>query len=252
VPGASAGRAASWLGRHWPRWPWLPRALRLGTTLENVGDHAETAYYNDLCFLKPREARALLGIPPGRPVESPVYEAVTAPYRRCQSKSVVQRAQYADLKIYLSNDVLVKVDRMSMRHSLEVRCPLLDRRVVEFAFRIPTQGKMPGLRPKHLLRSMARDRLPAEVIGLPKHGFTAPVQQWLAGPYGRRFTSEVLTPNSWVGGLLDIQRVRRSFDEHRTGVRDNSYALWAIWCLERWHSLRSDRIAQSRPERAAV
>ncbi len=63
--------------------------------------------------------------------------AVTEPYRRCPSRNAVQRAEYADLKIYMPNDPLVKVDRMSMAHSLEVRCPLLDRRVVELAFRIP-------------------------------------------------------------------------------------------------------------------
>src|SRR5207253_8701201 len=129
-------------------------------------------------------SRGLLGLSLGRPVqESPVYEAVTEPYRRCPSTDVVQKAEYADLKVYLPNDVLVKVDRMSMASSLEVRCPLLDRRVVELAFRIPRSRKMPRLRPKHLLREIARNRLPDEVINLPKHGFTAPVGSWIADAY---------------------------------------------------------------------
>ena len=157
--------------------------LRAGTVLENLGRDAASAYYADLCLLKPGEARALLGRDPDRdPRSSPIFEQVTAPYRLCSSASDVQRAQFADLKIYLPNDVLVKVDRMSMAHGLEVRAPLLDRRVVEAAFRIPAEHKLLNGRTKHLLRTLARTRLPAEVVDRRKHGFDAPIGRWIAGP----------------------------------------------------------------------
>ena len=113
--------------------------------MENIGRDSAAAYYSDLCFMKPPIARALLGLPAtGNAASGRVFEAVTAPYRRCASLDPVQKAEYADLKIYLANDVLVKVDRMSMQHSLEVRCPLLDRRLVELAFRIPQSLKRAG------------------------------------------------------------------------------------------------------------
>src|SRR5207247_1322606 len=145
------------------------------------------------CFLKRADTRRLLGLDPARDVrESPVYQRVTEPYLRCPSSNAALRAQYADLKVYLPNDVLVKVDRMSMQHALEVRCPLLDRRVVEFAFRIPTSSKMPRLRAKHLLKVIARDRLPRELLRLKKHGFDAPIGAWIRGPYARAFSDEVL------------------------------------------------------------
>src|SRR5438270_164197 len=80
---------------------------------------------------------------------------------RCPSSNAVQRAEYADLKVYMPNDPLVKVDRMSMAHGLEIRCPLLDRRVVELAFRIPASRKQQGTQGKALLRALARRRLPA-------------------------------------------------------------------------------------------
>ena len=162
--------------------PRLPKPLRVGTLAENLGRDPAAAYYSDLAFLKPADARSLMGLAPDRdPTTSPVYEQVTEPYRRCPSKNAVQRAEYADLKVYMPNDPLVKVDRMSMAHGLEVRCPLLDRRVVELAFRIPASRKQQGTQGKALLRALARRRLPGKLWQLPKRGFTVPIGQWIAG-----------------------------------------------------------------------
>jgi asparagine synthase (glutamine-hydrolysing) len=205
--------------------------------LQNIERDPAAAYYFDLCFMKPNAARRLLGMPEAFDLSSTrPYEAVTEPYRRCPSPNPLQRAMYADLKIYLPNDVLVKVDRMSMLHGLEVRCPLLDRRIVEFGFSLKAEAKMPRLQPKHLLRSMAAERLPAALVGLPKHGFTAPVGEWMAGRYGERFRSEVVCAGSAVASVMDIGLVRKMFDQHRAGAADHAYGLWAIWMFERWNA----------------
>ncbi len=234
MPG-TAGRAAAWLGARWPRNPAFPRPLRLGNVLENLGRDPAGAYYADLCFLKPQDARALLGLAPSRdPQDSPVYEQVTRPYRECRSDSAVQRAQYADLKVYMPNDPLVKVDRMSMANSLEIRCPLLDHRLIELAFRIPTHTKMPNGRPKSMLRGLAKRRLPETVVNMPKRGFTAPVASWLAGPYAEPFRDDVLGASARSRDIVDRDRVARLFREHRDGSADHSFALWAVWMLERW------------------
>ena len=235
LPGAPGRAAAGWLGARWPRSPRVPRYLRWGTQLENIARDPAAAYFADLCAVKPHVARALLGLPPLRdPAASPVYQAVTEPYRRCPSSSAVQRAQYADLKTYLADDVLVKVDRMTMQHGVEVRCPLLDHRVVELAFTIPTRHKMPRLKSKHLLRQLARRRLPAQLARLPKRGFSAPTAEWLAGPCANRFRDDVLQPASSVRDVLDIAYIRRLFDEHRTGRANHGQALWSVWMLARW------------------
>jgi asparagine synthase (glutamine-hydrolysing) len=219
--GGAARLAARALRGWWPRTKRLPKALRLATIFDNLSVDAAT--------------RALLGQrAAGDDRDSEVYAAVTAPYRRCPSPSALQRAQYADLKVYLPNDVLVKVDRMSMQHSLEVRCPLLDRRIVEFGFRIPTAAKMPDLRPKFLLKQLAAQRLPADLLSLPKHGFTAPVGAWITGQYAGAFCDEVLSAGSFVSGVLDTAGVKAAFDRHRAGYADESYLLWAAWILERW------------------
>jgi asparagine synthase (glutamine-hydrolysing) len=201
--------------------------------LGNVARDAATAYYRDLCFLRPERARALLGLGPITG-ETPASAIITDAYRRCPSPHALQCAQYADLKIYLPNDVLVKVDRMSMAHGLEVRSPLLDRRIVEFAFNIPTPQKMPRLQAKHLLRKLAAARLPADILKLPKHGFTAPIGAWIAGSCADRFRDEVLGSDSYVRSVLDTRLIKSRLEEHRSGQADHSFELWAVWMLERW------------------
>ncbi len=238
LPGR-ASRALGWLGARWPRSTVVPRALRWGTVLENVAQDAEAAYFLDLCFQKPADARVLMGAAPDRdPHASPVWAAVTDPYRRCPSADPLQRAMYADLKVYLPNDVLVKVDRMSMRHALEVRCPLLDHRITEFAFRIPSARRMAGLVSKRLLRRLAATRLPPPLLSLGKRGFTAPVGRWIGSDFAGDFRDEVLAPSSRTGRWIDRAALARSFDEHRRGVADRSFALWAVWVLERWLASR--------------
>jgi asparagine synthase (glutamine-hydrolysing) len=227
--------AMGWFGRRWPRGRGLPRALRLGTVLENLSTDGAGAYYADLSFLKPREARRLMGIPVEPDLSSsPIFAAVTEPYRRCSSRDPVQRAEYADLKIYLPNDPLVKVDRMSMAHGLEVRCPLLDRRVVELAFRIPATQKQCGGTGKVLLRTLARRRLPGRLWELPKRGFTAPIGEWLAGPYSSMFHDEVLRARTAVATHIDVRELEHRFQQHQSGAADHGYTLWAVWILERW------------------
>jgi asparagine synthase (glutamine-hydrolysing) len=244
--------AAAWLGSRWPRRRNLPKFLRMGTLLENLGRDPAGAYYADLTVLKTHEARRLMGAAASRDVTtSPVYQLVTEPYRRCASSDAVQRAEYADLKIYMPNDPLVKVDRMSMAHSLEVRCPLLDRRLVELAFRIPASRKQQLRQGKTLLRTLARRRLPGKLWELPKRGFTAPIAEWIRTPYATMFRDEVLRPGAAVASHLNVADVRRRFDEHCRGESDHGYALWAVWVLERWfQNTKAGRASQPRQNEA--
>lgn len=225
----------AWLGRQWPRSPRLPRALRLGGLIENLGTDPAAAYYTDLTFFRPADARRLMGLTPDRdPARSPVYHAVTEPYRRCASMDPVQRAEYADLKVYLPNNSLVKVDRMSMVHGLEVRSPLLDREVVEFAFRIPASRKQSFTQSKLVLRELALHRLPKPLWQMPKHGFSAPLGSWIREVPGHMYEDEVLVSSAQIGRWLDLKELMRHFADHRGGAIDRGYILWACWILERW------------------
>jgi len=119
-------------------------------------------------------------------------------------------------------------------HGLEVRAPLLDRRVVELAFRIPAAMKQRGRTGKALLRDLARRRLPAPIASLPKRGFTVPVGAWIGGPYAGMYEDDVFSPGARVRGLIDTDHLAGLFRDHHAGRADHSYVLWAIWVLERW------------------
>lgn len=239
--GRAVRRMVRQVGSHWPSGARVPRAFRLGTFLENLGNQPEAAYFSDLCFLKPYRVLQLMGRSGDRDIrEMAAYDAVTGPYLRCTSPDPVQKAQYADLKVYLPNDVLVKVDRMSMQHSLEVRSPLLDHRLVELAFRLPQSLKRADRSGKYLLKRIAERRLPRKLSGLRKRGFTIPIGDWVVGPYAERYRADVLHSRAAIAGLVDLAVLRRWFEEHQRGAQDHSYALWAAWVLERWCAVQSN------------
>jgi asparagine synthase (glutamine-hydrolysing) len=123
---------------------------------------------------------------------------------------------------------------MSMAHGLEVRSPLLDRRMVELAFRIPAERKLHWSYGKAPLRKLARRRLPGSLWQLPKRGFTAPVSEWIAGKSGALFREEVLRPDAAIAQYLDGTQLSRRYEAHRARRADHGYLLWAVWVLERW------------------
>jgi hypothetical protein len=164
----------------WPSSARLPRPLRLKTILGNLAQGDAEAFYRDLAWLRDETRRAvyapdfragLRGFS-ARETVIPLYASSDAP-------EAVGRAQHTDMQLYMTDDVLAKVDRMSMAHSLEVRCPLLDPAILEFAARLPASVRMSGSRGKLPLRRLAERRLPKAVVDAPKRGFAPPVAQWL-------------------------------------------------------------------------
>ncbi|MBV9653599.1 MAG: asparagine synthase (glutamine-hydrolyzing), partial [Acetobacteraceae bacterium] len=144
------------------------------------------------------------------------------------------RAMFRDTIGYLPSDILVKVDRASMAVSLETRSPLLDHRVVEWAWRAPMTSKLRNGRGKLLLRRMLRRYVPEPMFERPKHGFDVPIGAWLRGPL-REWASDLLSPSRLRRqGLLDVAQVRASWAEHLKGTRDRANELWAILMFQAW------------------
>ncbi len=146
----------------------------------------------------------------------------------------LDRLQYVDARLYLPADILVKVDRMSMLHSLEARVPFLDRAMVELSRRIPSRLRLRGMTTKYLLRRAMAERLPAAVLHGKKRGFNVPMPAWLAGGL-RDFTRDVLSPGRLRRqGLFEPAAVERLVADHVARHRDHSRAIWTLLVLSVW------------------
>lgn len=159
----------------------------------------------------------------------------------------IDQAMYVDAKTFLVDDVLVKVDRASMAHSLEARAPFLDYRIMEFAASLPVQWKLKGLRTKYLLKRSQEKRLARDVLDRPKRGFNAPVSHWLNGELGQ------LAYDASTNGKMTEWFQRRAIDElwteHRANRRDNGLKLLGLACLGLWlqqdrHRVNGNAVAQ--------
>ena len=144
----------------------------------------------------------------------------------------IDQANYVDIKTWLADDILVKVDRATMAHGLEARPPFLDHRFVELTAALPPHWKLKGLRKKHLLRQALRGRLPDSVLFGPKRGFNAPVSQWLAGPL-RGFAQDALT-SPRLRDFIRPDAVEQLWREHDARLRDHGLKLFGLVCLALW------------------
>ncbi len=141
---------------------------------------------------------------------------------------------WVDQKYYLPDDILYKCDRMSMAHSLEVRPPFLDHRIVDFAARLPEHFKIRGPVLKFLLRELMRDKLPPAVLTRPKEGFDIPAHRWFRGPL-RPMAEEVLsTENVRATGLFRAEVVERIKSDHFRRRANFGYQLWGLLTLFLW------------------
>lgn len=144
----------------------------------------------------------------------------------------LDQAMYVDIKTWLADDILVKVDRMTMAHSLESRAPMLDHQFMEFAASLAPDLKIRGRTTKFLLKRSQADRLPNQIIGRTKRGLNAPVSHWFAGAaadLGREATSDRV-----LGEWIEPGMVRRLWDEHQSRRHDHGFKLFGLTCLGLW------------------
>jgi asparagine synthase (glutamine-hydrolysing) len=156
--------------------------------------------------------------------------------RHFSALGITERMLWTDLETYLTDDIHVKVDRMSMAHSLEVRCPFLDVGLLEFLATVPLHLKIRGNETKRLLRTLVAQRFPG-VARRPKHGFEAPVGEWVNGALRERIDD--LFASSSAGRFFDRGRLSAMLQAHRSARQDLSKAIWAVFVLLQWAESRT-------------
>ncbi len=161
----------------------------------------------------------------------------------------LSQALYFEAAVNLPGDMLVKVDRMSMANSLEVRCPLLDYRLAELAASMASDWKLRDGRGKYILIKALADRFPPGLLERPKKGFGVPLAKWFRGPL-RELAWDLLTGSRFLGrGIVNAPFVRSLLEEHQRSRRDNSHWMWSLLMLELWFEdlERTGAPAQERP-----
>jgi len=232
VPNALA-RLLAGIGRFYPDSPRLPKILRRRQGLLSMAQDAVEGFCEINAVIK-RDLRARLYNPRFKQrlqgyEASQVFRehAAAAP-----TDDPLSLAQYLDLKTYLPGDILTKVDRASMAHSIEVRVPLLDHQLVEWFSSLPTGLKRHHGEGKYLLKRAMEPWLPNDILYRPKQGFAVPLTDWFRGPLRERLRSALSSEALRAADVFDARQLARLFDEHDKGRRDWGTPLWSVLMFE--------------------
>jgi asparagine synthase (glutamine-hydrolysing) len=243
--------AVARLGAAWSPWrsiyPWLPAALRKERLLKAASRPANRRYVTIPSVLDAETHAAVLTPAMLHATDGRRWNALesfaAAHHDACDSPDYLDRMLHVDTNLWLPDDLLTKVDRTTMAHSLEARVPYLDHRFVEFAARLPPHLKIGALGGKHLLKRVALRYLPPEIVLRPKQGFMLPLQHWLS--HGLRAATErALSPQGLARRNIVrpavLERLRR---EQFGGRPRHSIRTWALLCLELWLERRHPEFA---------
>lgn len=222
------------LGRVYPKADWAPRSLRAKTTLLALADDGAEAYARSVGVTMPALRRALFSDTARRALGGHRAEdRYVAAMRDAPARDTIDRAQYADMKIWLPGDILTKSDRTSMAVGLEAREPLLDHRLVEFAATLPQAMRLRGGEGKWLMKRSLERYLPRDILYRPKMGFVIPVSAWFRGALASEAAglarSRVLGDSGW----FDMGEIARVAEAHRSGREEHGRTLWQFVMLER-------------------
>jgi asparagine synthase (glutamine-hydrolysing) len=254
VPGSLRGPLFGLLGRVYPKADWAPKVLRAKSTLEALALDPIEGYFHSVSILGDGLRRKLFRDSFRRELQG--YRAIEVLNRHLENapSDPLSRVQYLDLKTYLPGDILTKVDRASMAHSLEVRVPILDYELVDWAAGLSPETKLLGREGKYLFKQAMEPYLSKDLLYRAKMGFAVPLASWFRGPLRERVREAVTSPVLLDTGIFDERFLLRMVDEHQSGLRDFSAPLWSVLMFEAFcrSSGRSSRAEGASEAEAAA
>ncbi|MFQ5600036.1 MAG: asparagine synthase (glutamine-hydrolyzing) [Candidatus Krumholzibacteriia bacterium] len=235
LPQPARGPVFGALAAVYPKADYLPQPLRAKTLLKNLSMPALEGYFNSMTWFTPAEKELLYRDETRRDVgDFSALSIFAEHFEAADTDDPLSRIQYVDMKTYLVDDILTKVDRASMAVSLEVRVPLLDHVFMERMARIPSGFKLYGRQGKYIFKKAMESRLPESILHRKKMGFSVPLREWWHGELQGDFESSVMREGSFCYDMFQPSAVRKLWQDHQRGLRDNAYKLWILFALEKW------------------
>ncbi len=237
------------LGRLYPKADYLPQIFRGKAFISNIARTPVDAYFFSVSAFDDEQKRLLLRPEIDRNLNdyrtSDLFHEI---YDNAPAMDHLSRIQYLDIKTYLCEDILTKVDRASMAVSLEVRCPILDHVFMEYVAKIPWQLKLSGANGKHIFKKALKRCLPEEIIYRKKMGFGVPILEWLRKDL-KGYSRDMVLGGDASREFLDPGRLLKLWNEHQSGIRNRSTELWAVMMLNLWYKnfARQGLPASGRP-----
>jgi asparagine synthase (glutamine-hydrolysing) len=234
MPGLLRRPIFGFLGRVYPKMDWAPKYLRAKSTFESLGFDAAEGYFHSISVLPDRLRGRLFSTSFRSELQG--YSALNVLKGVMDNAPVedeLSRVQYADVKTYLAGDILTKVDRASMAHSLEVRVPILDHKFMEWAARIPPSLHLEKRQGKMAFKRSLEGHLSQNTLYRDKMGFAVPLENWFRGPLRDNIRDAVQSSRLADTGIFDMSFLNRLVDEHQSGRSNHSAALWAILMFEK-------------------
>jgi asparagine synthase (glutamine-hydrolysing) len=220
------------LGDLYPKLDWAPRIFRAKNTFQSLARSPIDGYFHGMsCCPPPLKKRLLSGDIQQRLNGYDPADVMRYHYNRADTTDPLSRIQYVDMKTYLVDDILVKVDRASMANSLEVRCPLLDHKLMELIAQMPSGLKLHNGRGKYIFKKSLERVLPADILTRSKKGFAVPVAEWFRGEL-KGFTQDALFRRN--DDMLNSAFLTECWNQHQRKQRDWSALLWTVLMFKTW------------------
>ena len=232
VPASLRSTVFGPLGDIYPALAWAPRVFRAKATFQSLARTPLQGYFNSISYFRPAEKEHLFSLDFAESLGGyDSIEVLAHHYARAGTDDLLSRIQYVDIKTYLTDDILAKVDRASMAVSLEVRAPLLDHHLLELAARIPSSLKLRGRTGKHIFKKAMASKLPDGILNRKKMGFAIPLDRWFRNEL-KDVAYSTLFDNA--DGILDQGFLKAIWNQHQKGLYNRSQHLWAVMMFRRW------------------